>query len=62
MDITGYDVRLLNPETGIEVIRHVDARGTFHNFLLLDKELVEQKSTTVQVKYQIQAMSYTVQD
>ena len=50
-DITGYDVRLFNPDRGVEVTRRVDARATFHNFLLLDKELVEHKSTTVQVCY-----------
>ena len=48
-DISGYDVRLFNPDTGTEVIRRVDARGTFHDFLQLDKDLTEQKSTTVQV-------------
>ena len=48
-DISGYDVRLFNPDTKEEVVRRVDARGTFHNFLLLDKDLIEQKSTTVQV-------------
>ena len=48
-DISGYDVRLFNPDTKEEVARRVDARGTFHNFLLLDKDLTEQKSTTVQV-------------
>ena len=48
-DITGYDMRLFNPDTGVEVTRRVDARGTFHNFLLLERELAEHKSTTVQV-------------
>ena len=48
-DISGYDVRLFNPDAGMEMIRRVDARGTFHNFLQLDKDLTEQKSTTVQV-------------
>ena len=48
-DIIGYDVRLFNPDTGIEMTRRVDARGTFHNFLLLEREFVEHKSTTVQV-------------
>ena len=42
-------MRLFNPDTKEEVVRRVDARGTFHNFLLLDKDLIEQKSTTVQV-------------
>ena len=48
--INGYDVRLFNPDTAEEVIRQVDDRGTFHNFLLSDKALTEQKSTTVQVR------------
>ena len=48
-DISSYDVRLFNPDTGTEVIRRADARGTFHDFLQLDKNLTEQKSTTVQV-------------
>ena len=48
-DISGYDIWLFNPDTGEEAVRHVDARGTFYNFLLLDKDLTELKSTTVQV-------------
>lgn len=48
-DISGYEVRLFNPDTEEEVIRPVDARGTVHYFLVLDKDLIEQKSTTVQV-------------
>ena len=48
-DISGYDVRLYNPDTKEEVIRRVDTRGTFHNFPPLDKNLTRQRSTTVQV-------------
>ena len=48
-DISGYDVRLYNSDTNEEVVRRVDARGTFHNFLLSDEDLTGQKSTTVQV-------------
>ena len=47
--INGYDVRLFNPDTGEVVERRVDARATFHNFLQSDKDLTEQKSTTIQV-------------
>ena len=46
---TGYDVRLFNPDAEIKVTRCVDAQGTFHNFLLLERGLAEHKLTTVQV-------------
>lgn len=55
-DIIGYDVRLFDPDTGEEVIRREDARGTFHNFLLLDEDLVEKASTMVQVYLRVHAI------
>ena len=48
-DISAYDVRLFNPDTNETVERRVNTRGTFHNFLESDKDLLEKKSTTVQV-------------
>ena len=47
--ISGYVVRLFNPDTNENVERRVDALGTFHNFLPSDKDLLEKQSTTVQV-------------
>ena len=47
-DISGYDVRLFNPTTGMEVIRRVDASGTFYNLLAIDKDM-KNESTIFQV-------------
>ena len=38
-DISGYDVRLYNPNFGLNVTRRVDAHGTFYNLLAIDEAL-----------------------
>ena len=48
-DISGYVLRLFNPDTNETVERQVGTRGTFHNFLPSDKDLLGKKSTAVQV-------------
>ena len=45
----GYDVRLFNSDTKVEIVRRVDATGTYYIFLPSDKALTEHKLTTVQV-------------
>lgn len=47
-DISGYDMRLYNPDTGLDVTRRVDIQGTFYNLLAIDEPL-KNYSTIVQV-------------
>ena len=47
-DVRGYDVRLFNPDTGAEVVRRVDSRGTFYS-LQADDEALKSEATLFQV-------------
>ena len=47
-DISGYDVRLFNPNSGLDVTRRVGVHGTFYSLLAIDKAL-KNDSTTFQV-------------
>ena len=48
-NISGYDVRLLNPVENYDVIRHIDSSATFYNLHAVDDKMFKIESTLVQV-------------
>lgn len=48
-DITGYDIRLVDPETHREITRQVDTSATFYSLHQIDDSLLKKDSTVIQV-------------
>lgn len=47
--ITGYDVRLSDPESNEQVTRQVDSSGTFYSLQQMDDAFLKKDTTVIQV-------------
>jgi hypothetical protein len=47
--ITGYDVKLADPETHEEATRRVDSSGTFYSLQQMDDAFLKKDTTVIQV-------------
>ena len=56
-DITGYEVRLYNPDSGKEVSRSVDSYSTYYTIKDKDRLQVELENAYVQVRMSISVLS-----
>ena len=48
-DITGYDIRLADPDTNQVIIRRVDSSGTFYSLRQMDDAFLKKETTVIQV-------------